>query len=336
MKKMAQESNLTGLNKAAILMISLGPERAAAVLKFLHEDKIKMISSEIADTVVLSKNTKNIVLEEFLDLSNDEFLSNGGIEYARELLEKMVGKERASGIMRTFSSRLKAFGFINKTDPREIVKFIKDEHPQTIALILSYIDPDKAAGILNALPQETQSDIVWRIATMEKTSPEIIKEVEAVLEKSFSSIVSHDFTSVGGLTEVVKILNMVDRGTEKSILTDMEKEDPDLAEEIRKRLFLFEDIAFLDDKSIRRVLREVDFKDLAIALKGSNDEVAEVIFKNISKRAAERLKEDIEVLGPIRLREVEEKQQGIVQIIRRLDEAGEIIVSRGGQNAVII
>ncbi len=333
---MAQETSLTGLNKAAVLLISLGPERAAGILKFFHEDKIKMISSEIANTLTLTKKTKDKVLDEFIDLSSDKFFSNGGIEYVRELLEKTLGKEKTDEIMRLFSSQHKPFGFINKSDTRQIINFITDEHPQTIALILTYIDPEKAAAILNVLPPEIQSDIALRIATMERTSPEIIKEVEAVLEKRFSSILNNEFTSVGGVKDLVKILNMVDRGTEKGILTEMEQEDPELAEEIRKRLFLFEDIIHLDDNSIRKILREVDFKDLAVALKGSNDDVAEVVFRNISKRAGEMLKEDIELLGPIRLREVEEKQQSIVKLIRKLDEDGEIILSRGGENAVII
>ena len=333
---MAQKSSLTGLNKAAILLISLGPEKAATVLRYFHEDKIKIISTEIANTLTLSRKTKDIVLEEFLSLSGDRLSSNGGMEYVRKLLQKTLGKEKTDEIMRLFSSQFKPFGFINKTETRQIVNFIADEHPQTIALILTYIDPEKAAEILNSLPAEMQSDIAFRIAVMERTSPEVIKEVETVLEKRLSSVLSNEFTSVAGVDDLVKILNMVDRGTEKSILADMETEDPELAEEIRKRLFLFEDVVFLDDNSIRRVLREVDLKDLAIALKGANDEVADVVFRNISKRAGEMLREDIELLGPVRLREVEEKQQGIVKVIRKMDENGEIIISRGGQNAVVI
>lgn len=334
---MAQASSLTGLHKTAILLISLGSERAAGILKYFHEEKIKMISTEIANTLTLSKSIQDVVLDEFLSLTNsNQYSTSGGMEYVRELLEKAVGKEKANEIMRLFSSQFKPFGFINKSDTKQVVNFIADEHPQTIALILSNIDPEKAAEILNALSPEVQSDIAFRIATMERTSPEIIKEVETVLEHRFSSILSHEFTSVGGVSDLVKILNMVDRGTEKSILTDMDDEDPELAEEIRTRLFLFEDIIHLEDNSIRKVLREVDLKDLAIALKGSNEEVASKVYNNISQRAGEMLKEDIELLGPIRLREVEEKQQAIVKIIRRMDENGEIIVSRGGQNAVVI
>jgi flagellar motor switch protein FliG len=252
------------------------------------------------------------------------------------MLDKALGAQKSEEIIRSLTFHNKPFHSIRKIEPKQIVNFLNNEHPQTIALILSNLDPEQAAAILNYLPQEIQSDIAWRIATMERTSPEVVKEVEDVLDARLSSIASKDFTSAGGVKDLVNILNMVDRGTERSIIESMENEDPELTEKIRKMLFVFEDIITLDDNSIRRILREVDFKDLAMALKGSNDEVKEKIFKNVSQRAGEILKEDIEFLGAVRVRDVEEKQQKIVQVIRRLDEAGEIVITRGGaQNAII-
>jgi flagellar motor switch protein FliG len=337
-KHVAREQNLNGLQKAAILLIAVGPELASAILKQFHYDKIEMISSEIANTLVINPQLVNSVYKEFLTLSNvHASASSGGIQYAKELLNKALGAQRSDEIMRSLTSHSKPFYSIRKIDPKQLVNFLNNEHPQTIALILSNLDPEQSATILNYLPKETQSDIAWRIATMERTSPEMIREIEDVLDSRLSTISSKDFTTAGGIKDLVNILNMVDRGTEKSIIEALDKEDPDLAEEIRKRLFVFEDIVTLDDNSIRRIMREVDFKDLALALKGANDEVGDKIFKNISQRAGEMLREDIDLLGPVRVRDVEEKQQKIVQVIRRLDEAGEIVISRGGgQNAIII
>ena len=335
---MVRESNLSGVEKAAVLMIAIGPEQAAAVLKHFHYDRIELISTEIANTLAVTPQMVNSVYKEFLVLSNAySAASSGGIQYARELLEATLGVQRSDEIMRNMTSHSKPFSSIRKIDPKQIVNFINNEHPQTIALILSNLDPEQAAAILNYLPHEMQSDIARRIATMERTSPEVVKEIESVLETRLSTVSTRDFTSAGGIKDLVNILNMVDRGTEKSIIEDMEKEDPDLAEEIRKRLFVFEDIVALDDVSIQRIMREVDFKDLAMALKGANDEVSEKIYRNVSQRAGESLKEDIDLLGPVRVKDVEEKQQRVVQVVRKLEEAGEIVITRGGgQNAVII
>ncbi|MBZ4686936.1 MAG: flagellar motor switch protein FliG [Clostridia bacterium] len=336
---MASKKNLTGLQKVAIFMIAIGPERSSKILKKFPDEDIERISKEIANISSIDPEIKKAVMEEFLQLNEAQnYIATGGIKYARELLEKTVGPQRANEIIKrlTANSQIRPFTSIRKTDPKQLLNFINNEHPQTIALILSYLDPEKAAVILNSLSEEMQSDIAQRIATMDRTSPEILKEVETVLERKLSSVVGQDFTSAGGVGTLVDILNRVDRGTEKSILEDLERQDQELAEEIRKRMFVFEDIISLDDHSIRRVLREVDFKDLAYAIKGSSDEVAERIYKNLSKRAAEMLKEDIESLGPVRLREVETAQQKIVQIIRRLDETGEIIISRGGEDAIIV
>lgn len=333
------KGELTGLDKAAILLISLGPELSSRLLRYLPEAEIERVTSRIANMSTVSTEMKAAVTEEFLQLSEaQQYLLHGGINYAREILEKSVGPAKANEIIRklTDSSKIRPFAMIRKADPRQMINYIYNEHPQTIALILAYLEPEQASIVISGLPEDMQANIARRIALMDRTSPEIVKEVEAVLESKLSSLMEHDFTSVGGVKTLVDILNRVDRATEKVILETMEKDDQELAEEIRKRLFVFEDIINLDDTSIRRILREVDTKDLALALKGSSQDVANRIYKNMSQRAGEMLKEDIEFLGPIRLREVEEAQQRIVQIIRRLDEAGEIVISRGGEDALIV
>lgn len=330
---------MTGLEKAAVLLISLGPELSAKLMRYLPDSEIERVTYQIANMPTVTTEMKNIVTEEFLQLYEaQQYLLHGGINYARELLEKSVGPARANEIIRklTESSKIRPFSMVRKADPRQMINFIYNEHPQTIALILAYLEPEQASIILSGLPEDMQADIARRIALMERTSPEIVKQVEAVLEKKLSSLMDQDFTMVGGVKTLVDILNRVDRATEKVILETMEKDDQELAEEVRKRLFVFEDIINLDDTSIRRILREVDTKDLALALKGSSQDVANRIYKNMSQRAGEMLREDIEFLGPIRLRDVEEAQQRIVQIIRRLDEAGEIVISRGGEDALIV
>ncbi|NLC76974.1 MAG: flagellar motor switch protein FliG [Clostridia bacterium] len=333
------KGELTGLEKAAVLLISLGPELSAKLMRYLPDNEIERVTYQIANMSTVTTEMKTQVTEEFLQLYEaQQYLLHGGINYARELLEKSVGPAKANEIIRRLveSSKIRPFSMVRKADPRQMINFIYNEHPQTIALILAYLEPEQASIILSGLPDDMQADIARRIALMERTSPEIVKEVEAVLESKLSSLMDQDFTAVGGVKTLVDILNRVDRSTEKVILETMEKDDQELAEEVRKRLFVFEDIINLDDTSIRRILREVDTKDLALALKGSSQDVANRIYKNMSQRAGEMLREDIEFLGPIRLRDVEEAQQRIVQVIRRLDEAGEIVISRGGEDALIV
>lgn len=338
MGSLAKGKELTGLEKAAIFLITIGPELSSLILRELSQEEIERISQQIANTSKVDPAVQIEVLEEFLQLSQaQQYIIRGGIEYAREVLERSLGPTKAAEIIRrlTESSRIRPFGLVRKTDPKQLVNFISNEHPQTIALILSYLEPEQAAVVLSSLPQEEQTEIAKRIAIMERTSPEVVREVEIILERKLSSLVSQDFTITGGVKTLVDILNRVDRGTEKTILEALEQEDQELAEEIRKRMFVFEDVVTLEDSAIRRVLREVDTKDLAYALKGSSEEVQKRIFKNLSKRAVEMLQEDMELLGPVRLRDVEEAQQKIVQVIRRLDETGEIIISRGGEDAIV-
>lgn len=330
---------LSGKKKAAILLITLGSEASAEIFKHLSEEEIEQLTLEIASVNKVSSQYREEVLDEFHQMCiAQDVISEGGISYAREVLERALGGQKAMDIINRLTSTLqvKPFDFIRKTDPAQLLNYIQNEHPQTIALILAYLDPDQAAMIISALPNEKQADVAERIATMDRTSPEIIREVEKVLEMKLSSLVTQDFTSVGGIQNIVDILNLVDRGAEKTILEDLELDNPELAEEIKKRMFVFEDLVVLDDRSMQRVLREVDMKDLALALKGSSEEAGEKIFKNISSRAADTLKEDIEFMGPVRLRDVEEAQQKIVNLVRKLEEAGEIIVARGGESDLIV
>jgi flagellar motor switch protein FliG len=267
-----------------------------------------------------------------------QFITQGGIEYAREVLERALGTQKAVDVINRLTSSLqvKPFDFIRRADPIQLLNFIQGEHPQTIAMILAYIGPEKASAILSGLSPEIQADVAKRIATMDRTSPEIIREVERVLERKLSSMLSEDYTSAGGVDSIVKILNIVDRGTEKTIMEELEKDDPELAEEIKRKMFVFEDIVILDDRAVQLVLREIEQKDLSLALKATPQEVKDKIFKNMSKRAAAMLNEDMEYMGPVRMRDVEESQMKIVSVIRRLEEAGEIIIARGREDELVV
>ena len=330
---------INGIKKAAILLMALGPTLSSKVLRHFNESDIERISLEIANTTKVEVSVMEEVLEEFLLVTQaQKYVLDGGLDYARKLLEETLGTQKAHEIIKKLkdASQIKPFMFARKADPKQLSNIIAQEHPQTIALILSYLEPLQAAQILSDLPDDQQAEIAQRIATMERTSPEVLREVELVLEERLSSVAQQDYAAAGGIASLVDILNNVDRGTEKLILEELEQEYPKLVDEIRKRLFIFEDIIGLDNASIQRIIREVDHKDLALALKGSSEEVRERIFRNVSKRAAEMLQEDIEFMGPVRLREVEEAQQRIVSVVRRLDEAGEIIISRGGEDAIIV
>ncbi len=340
MGKTAKKKNeLTGKQKAAILLITLGPEYSAKLFKHLSEEEIEEITLEIANMKRVEPEVKEQILQEFYEVClAQDIISEGGIGYAKDVLEKALGSDKAIEIINrlTASLQVKPFDFARKADPTQIINFIQNEHPQTIALILSYLDSQKAAQIISSLPQEKQGEVAKRIATMDRTYPEVIKEVELVLEKKLSNLVTQDYTTAGGVQAIVDILNSVDRGTEKYIMEDLEISDPELAEEIKKRMFVFEDIITLATVSIQRFIREVDNNELAIALKGATQEVADVIFSNMSKRLAEMIKEDMEFMGPVRLRDVEEAQQKIVNIIRKLEESGEIVISRGGGDELIV
>ena len=336
---MAKEK-LTGIQKAALLFITLGPEASSNILNKLPVTEIQKITYEIANISSVTAEQRHAILQEFLEMNKaKDYLVEGGIDYARELLSKALGPQRAGEILNKVAEASqinRPFAIARKADAQQLLNVINYEHPQTIALILCYLQTDKAAQIISELPDEIQSEVAYRIATMNTTSPAVIKEIEKVLDDKLSSIVKTETTVLGGIDTLVGILNQVDRTTEKNITESLEAEDSELAEKIKSSMFVFEDIITLDDVAIQRILREVETKELALALKGSSDEVAEVIYRNQSKRAAASLKEDIQYLGPVRLTDVEKAEQQIVAIIRRLEDAQEIIISRGGEDALIL
>ena len=334
-----KDKEMTGRQKAALLLISLGPEVSAAVYKHLNEDEIEKLTLEISSVKKVESDVKDQIIEEFHNIAlAQDYISQGGIGYAKTVLEKALGKDHAQTIINRLTSSLQVrpFDFARRADPAQLFNFIQNEHPQTIALILSYLEPEQAGTILSSLSQEVQADIAKRLATMESTSPEVISEVESVLERKLSSTVTQDFTETGGVDAVVEVLNGDDRTTEKTILDTLEIQDPELAEEIRKRMFVFEDIVTLDNRSIQRVIRDCENEDLILSLKVSSEEVKDVLFKNMSSRMAESFKDEMEVMGPVRLSDVEEAQTRIVATIRRLEDAGEIIIARGGGDDIIV
>lgn len=331
---------LTGVQKAAILFITLGPEASSGILKKLPESEIQRITYEIANITSVNQEQRENILDEFLQINQaKDYLIEGGMDYAKSLLSKALGSQRAMEILEKVSEatqQYRPFSIARKVEAAQLLNVISYEHPQTIALVLCYMQAEKAAQVLAELPEEVQSEVALRIATMNNTSPMVIKEIEKVLESKLSSVVRTEMTTLGGVETLVGILNQVDRTTEKNITESLEREDSELADKVKSSMFVFEDIITLDDMSIQRILREVDAKELSLALKGCSEEVADKIYKNQSKRAAASLKEDMEFLGPVRLMDVEKSQQKIVSVIRRLDEAGEIIISRGGEDALIL
>jgi len=330
---------LSGRQKSANFFIFLGPEKSAKIFQHLTEEEIEQITLEIANVRQVMTDKVDEIYREFYEMAlANQFIGQGGISYAKEVLERAYGQEKTAEIIGRISASLQVrpFDCVRKTEAAQLLNFIQSEHPQTIALILAYMEPEKASSVLSALPPDRQAEVAKRIAIMDNTSPEVIKQVESVLERKLSVIVPQELSTAGGIKSVVEIINRVDRGTEKTIMEALEVQDPELAEEIKKLMFVFEDIVTIDDRSIQRVLREVESQDLALALKGSSSEVSNKIFKNMSTRASEMLKEDIEFMGPVRLRDVEEAQQRIVNIIRRLEDSGEIVIARGGGDEVIV
>ena len=334
------KKQLTGIQKSALLFITLGPEASADILKRLPENEIQKITYEIANISTVTSEQRHSILQEFLEMNKaKDYLLEGGLDYAKELLSKALGPQRAGEILNKVAeaSQLnRPFAIARKADAQQILNILNYEHPQTIALILCYLQVEKAAQIISELPEEIQSEVALRIATMNTTSPDVIREIEKVLDDKLSTIVKTETTVLGGIDTLVGILNQVDRTTEKNITESLQEQDYELAEKIKSCMFVFEDILTLDDVAIQRILRDVETKELALALKGASEEVANVIYKNQSKRAAASLKEDIEYLGPVRLTDVEKAQQQIVAVIRRLEDAQEIIISRGGEDALIM
>lgn len=333
---MAQDLN--GIQKAAILLITLGPEHSARVVQHLSDSEIEQLTLEMANIRKIAPESRNQVIEEFhqMCIAND-YIAQGGIEYARDVLERALGEQKAFEIITRLSSSLKMrpFDMVRRTDPKQLLTFIQGEHPQTISLIMSHLPPDKSAILISSLTPERQADVTKRMALMGRTSPDVLKEIEKVLERKISSLAPQDYSSSGGIQSVVDMLNRADPGTLKNVMDTLEMDDPDLAEQIKRQMFVFEDIVILDDRGVQLVLREVETKDLALALKGSNPEVSQKVQSNMSARAAQMLKEDMEFMGPVRLRDVEDAQQRIVKVIRKLEESGAIVISRGGSDEII-
>lgn len=332
-------TEMSGVQKAAILLIALGPEKSSSIFKNLKEDEIETLTLEIANTRSVAPQVKEDVLEEFYQIClAQQYISEGGIAYAKDLLEAALGPEKAKEVISklTVSLQVRPFEFIRKTDISQLLNFIQEEHPQTIALILAYLPVHQAAQIISSLPNEKQADVAKRIAEMDRTSPDVIQEVERVLEKKLENLANQDYTIVGGVDSIVDILNSVDRSTNKRIMDELEVENLELAEEIKKKMFLFEDIVKLDDKAIQRVLREIDNNSIALALKGVKQEVQDAILRNLSSRLADMIKEDMEFMGPVKIKDVEEVQQQVVDKVRELEERGEIVIARAGGDEVIV
>ncbi|MGC8611426.1 MAG: flagellar motor switch protein FliG [Athalassotoga sp.] len=325
--------------KAAIFLLTIGPERAAKILKNLSEEEIESLTLEIANLKNISEQERQEALREFSEMMQaKEYINKGGIEYAKEILEKALGPQKAYEIIGKLTSNLqvKPFDFMKKSDVAQLVNFLQNEHPQTIALVLAYLEPKQAAQIIISFPEELQAEVIKRLSLLERASPEVVKQIEKNMEKRLSSFVTQDFSNVGGIDVAVEIVNALDRTAEKRILDDIQKTDPDLAEEIKKRMFVFEDILKLDDRSVQLIMREVDTHDLALAIKGTTEEVKNKLMSNMSKRAAALLEDELKYMGPVRVKDVETAQQKIVAIVRKLEDAGEIVISHGGGEDIIV
>ncbi len=330
---------MPGKEKIAILMVALGNEIAAEVYKRLDDTAIEIVTLEVANLRKVTPEQRLSVLKDAQEvLLAREYMARGGVDYARDILERALGPERAHNLLTriTASLQVRPFDFMRHTDAQQVLGFIQGEHPQTIALIMSYLEPAQAAGIIGGLPATMQAEVAKRIARMDRITPEVLREVERVLERKLSTVMGQDFTLAGGIDAIVNIINNADRGTERNIMEHLEENDPELAEEIKRRLFVFEDIIKLDDRSLQRVLREVEMKELSLALKGATEELRSKFFKNMSKRASEMLKEDMDYMGPVRVKDVEESQQKVVNVIRALEDVGEIVISRGGEEDLVV
>ena len=325
---------MSGRKKAAVFLACMGSEKASRVMAAMSETEVEELTLDLSSLDMVDADLRASIIEEFYEIAiANKIVTTGGLDYARTLLEQAFGSDRTVEILTRLQSSLKdvPFEFLKRADPAQIVTFIQDEHPQTISLILAHLRPGTSAIVLSALSSDIQAEVVTRIATMERTPPEVVREVARVLERKMASVFSQGFTFAGGVKEVAEILNSIDRTAEKAIMAELEERDPELADEIARLMFTFDDIVYVEDSGIQKALREVESKDLALALKGSGEDVSEKIFRNMSERAREMIKEEIEFMGPVRLKNVEEAQQKIVGVIRRLEEAGELIVEgRGG------
>ncbi|MBI4277484.1 MAG: flagellar motor switch protein FliG [Armatimonadetes bacterium] len=330
---------ITGRQKAAMLIVALGTELASTIMKHLKDEEIEALTFEIANVPhVAPEDRQEVITEAYQIALAREAVTTGGAGYARQVLERSVGKQRASEILDRLSITMQVgpFDALRRVDPLQLASLLQQEHPQTIALVLAHLKPEQAAAVLAALPAALQVEVAIRVAVMDRTAPETIREVEAALETKLTSLPTQEYTSKGGVTALVEIINQSDRTTEKTILEALQTQSPDLADQVKKLMFVFEDLLSLDDRSIQLILRTVDSKDLSLAMKGASEELKAAIYRNMSQRAAEALKEDLQLMGPVRVRDVEEAQGRIVMAVRQLEESGQIIISRGGQEELIV
>jgi flagellar motor switch protein FliG len=338
MPKEEEDDIMPARQKVAILMIALGQETTAEVMKYLTDIEVEQIAQSISELDLVTTEQEDEVLEEFEQLLlAGKYVSQGGIDFARGALEKALGPRKAQAVLdRVTSTTSSGFYMLRNVDPNQIIPFISKEHPQTIALILSQLDPTQSAGVINGLPEEMQSDVAYRIARMDNISPQILRELEESLAHDLQAILSGQITEIGGPKAVAEILNRTGRSTEKAVLERLDAQDPELAEEVRNQMFVFDDIANLTDREIQMILREVDTKDLAVALKGGSEELQERIFGNVSERVGTMIKEEMQFSGPVRMSDVEEVQLRIVQTVRQLEEAGQVTIVRGDSNDVFV
>ena len=338
----SMRQNITGKQKAAMLLISIGPEKSAEILRHLKEEEVEEITKAVAGIKKLKNTYQEKVIEEFYNLSlAQEYITEGGINYAKEILDKAFGGSKAEIILKKMTASMRSngpFDFVKSMDPSKIAQLIKDEHPQTIALILYNIKYQQAATVMTMLPKEKQTDVARRVAMMEKPAYDVVKQVEEILQKKISYDYMNDEmnTNISGVETLTEILRSVDRGTEQYIMDYLKKENSTLEEEIRKKLFTYEDIVKLDDKSIQRVLKDIDNNVLALAIKASQKNIQDLLFKNLSNRVADMIREEIEIMGPVRVKDVEAAQDAIVMKIRDLEKTGEVVINRGGEDEVFV
>lgn len=338
MARSATKKAISSPTKAAAVIVALGSAQASEVYKHLTEDEIERLTVEVARLNRLTPDEMQEIVDDFYGLcTTQKVISEGGILYARNVLEKAFGSQLANSYMERISKAMqtRSFEFVRKANYKNLMMMLQNEHPQTIAFVLSYSTAEQSSKIISELPKRLQMDVIRRIATLDSVSPEIVTIVEQTLEKRFSSVITVDMTEIGGVPFVADIMNHIDRTTEKYIFDELSKSNPALSEDIRKLMFVFEDIATLDDTTIQTVLRTIDAQDLAVAIKGSSEEIKQLLLGNISARARENILSDIEYLRNVRMRDVERAQQKIVDSIRQLEESGEIVISRGGEDAII-
>lgn len=336
---MAETTELLPEQKAAAVVVALGADKASLIYKYLSEDEVERLTVEVAKLGRMDSDTMESALDEFYKTClTQKVVTDGGLEYARSVLEKTFGEATANELLSKISKYLKnrSFEFVRKADSKSLYSILQHERPQTIALVLSYTDSELAAAVIEELPDGKKIPVVKCIAEMESASPEAVKLVENELRKRFDQILTTDYTTIGGIDYIADVMNHMDRRNEKAIFDEMGKEDPELADTIRKRMFVFEDIMGMDDRSIQRFVRDCDVKDLVYALKNVSEDMTSLFFRNMSTRMADTIKSDLEITTNVRLRDVEEAQQRIVNIIRRLEEAGELITNKGGKDDIVV